>query len=74
MTAKSEDRPRLHVEDALGAIADAQERLRCVALRITQRMRTQEEVEILSEINLGRAALERARQHLSQWHPQGRTR
>ncbi len=71
MSARSEDAPRLALEDALGALADAQERLRCAALRITQRMRTQEEVEILSEINLSRAALERAKRHLSRWHPQG---
>ena len=71
VSARSEDPLRLHIEDALGAIADAQERLRCVSLRITHKMRTQEEAELLSELNLGRAALERAKQHLSRLHPQG---
>lgn len=41
MTATEADRPRLLLEDALGALCDVEERLRCVGLRITQRMRTE---------------------------------
>lgn len=60
------------LEDALGALADAEERLRCVALRITHRMRTVAEREEVNEINTARTSITRARRYLVAHHPQGR--
>lgn len=71
MTATAHDRPRLTLEDALAAIADADEHARCAALRLTNRARTLEEGEIIEEIIAVRDALRRLRSHLSTWHPQG---
>jgi hypothetical protein len=72
MVARSEDQGRLDVEDALGALGEAQERLRCVALRVTSRMRTLAEAEELVEVNAARAALVRVQGYLVGRHPQGR--
>jgi hypothetical protein len=73
MSARSEEQGRLDIEDALGALGDAQERLRCVALRVTSRMRTVAEAEELVEVNAARAALTRVQGFLVGRHPQGRT-
>lgn len=67
----SNAQPRLDLENALGALADAEERLRCVALRITSRMRTIAEAEEVHEINTARTAVSRARRYLAGQHPQG---
>lgn len=72
MSATPDDQTRLTLEDALAALLDAEEHWRCAALRLTMRMRTQAEVEILTEINAGRAAMQRARAHLTRWHPNRR--
>lgn len=69
MSATRDDQPRLTLEDAIGALCDADEHLRCVALRITSRMRTEVEFGDLSEINGARRALQRVREHLGRWHP-----
>lgn len=69
MSAMTEDQARLTLEDALAALLDAEEHWRCAALRLTQRMRTQDEADILAEINAGRVALRQASAHLVQWHP-----
>ena len=61
------------LEDALGALVDAQECLRCVALRMTSRMRTVAESEDVHEINLARTAIERTRRYLAAQHPQGQS-
>lgn len=71
MAATAHDRPRLTLEDALGALADADEHARCAALRLTNRARTLEEGEIIEEIIAVRDALRRARAHICHWHPQG---
>ena len=58
------DALRLALEDAQGAILGVEERLRCVALRVTQRMRTQAEAEEVSELNAGRCELRQALRHI----------
>lgn len=68
----AEDEQRLIVEDALAAVLDAEERCRCVALRITQRMRTTAEADEAAEINKARMAMRRAQGHLLKLHPNRR--
>lgn len=71
MTSSKAAQPKIDLENALGALADAEERLRCVALRITSRMRTIAEAEEVHEINKARTAVGRARRYLAEQHPQG---
>lgn len=70
MSARSEDRPRLELEDGIGCISTAEDELRVAALRITHRMRTAAEREDLEHVNLARVALRRAMTHLARLHPQ----
>ena len=72
MSATPDDQMRLTLEDALAALLDAEEHWRCAALRLMNQMRTQTEVEILTEINAGRVAVQRAKAHLAHWHPNRR--
>jgi hypothetical protein len=67
----SRNDPLAGLENAQGALSGAQERLRCVALRVTSRMRTRAELEEVNEINLARTEIVVAQRYLAQQHPQG---
>jgi hypothetical protein len=69
MSATAADQPRLDLENVLAALLDSEEHLRCASLRLTSRMRTVDEAEILTEINVARAAMQRAKSGLVKIHP-----
>jgi hypothetical protein len=69
MSATAEDQGRLDLEEVLASLLDAEEHWRCAALRLTQRMRTLDEAEILAELNAGRAAVIQAKTNLAKLHP-----
>lgn len=69
MSATPEDQIRLDIEEVLASLLDAEEHWRCAALRLTQRMRTLDEAEILGELNAGRVAIVKAKTALAQLHP-----
>ena len=72
MAATASDRPRLTLEDALGALADANEHTRCAALKLESRSRlTLDDADVIQELNAARVALRRLREHLTMYHPQG---
>jgi hypothetical protein len=72
MSATAEDQERLDLEEVLASLLDAEEHWRCAALRLTQRMRTLDESEILAELNAGRVAVVKAKTALAQRHPNHR--
>ena len=69
MSATAEDQVRLDLEEVLASLLDAEEHWRCAALRLTQRMRTLDESEILAELNAGRVAVIKAKTDLVKLHP-----
>jgi len=69
MSATTEDQVRLDIEEVLASLLDAEEHWRCAALRLTQRMRTLDEAEILTELNAGRAAVIKAKTGIAKFHP-----
>jgi hypothetical protein len=69
MSATAEDQVRLDLEEVLASLLDAEEHWRCAALRLTQRMRTLDEAEILTELNAGRVAVVNAKTRLAKLHP-----
>lgn len=69
MSATAEDQVRLDLEEVLASLLDAEEHWRCAALRLTQRMRTLDESEILAELNAGRVAVITAKTKLVKLHP-----
>jgi hypothetical protein len=69
MSATTEDQIRLDLEYVLASLLDAEEHWRCAALRLTQRMRTLDEAEILAELNAGRVAIVNAKTGIAKLHP-----
>lgn len=71
MSATASDQPRLKLEDALGALAEADECARCAGLKLmNRRPLVVGDIEIIREIVATRAALTRLRSHICAWHPQ----
>jgi len=74
MSATAEDQVRLDLEEVLASLLDAEEHWPCASLRLTQRMRTLDEAEILTELNAGRAAVIKAKAGIARLHPDRITR
>jgi len=72
--AKGKDSERIELENVLGCLVSALERLAVVEVRISNRMRTAEEARDVVEVREVVCVLEECRDRLSAWHPQALSR
>lgn len=57
------------LENVIGALVNAEERLRVVYARIFNRLKTLDEADDLREIKQAQAAIAEAKAELAGWHP-----
>jgi len=69
MTANSHDAARNEIENAVACIIDADEHLRCAALKLANWARTDLEADVLREIVAARRIIANARRHAVSIHP-----
>ena len=60
-----------HLDNALAALTEADDHLRCIATNCANRARTDFEQGLANEAMEGRKALARLKEHLASIHPNG---
>lgn len=74
MSARASDRPRLALEDILALQARAEDHLRVAMLKLAQWVRTDEEGDILMEVQAARVKVNEAQSELARYHRDYKTR